>query len=90
MVRACSLSLILFPRASALYKTSMRYMLNSHYCFLVNRLICFKILRFCSCMLAWGMVRACSLSLILFPRASALYKIVERIIKIVCYLSCEP
>ncbi|PTI70336.1 hypothetical protein BU073_10690 [Mammaliicoccus vitulinus] len=26
-------------------------------------------------MLAWGMARACSLSHILFPRASALYKI---------------
>ncbi|PTI90458.1 hypothetical protein BU071_02620, partial [Mammaliicoccus vitulinus] len=30
---------------------------------------------FVKCMLAWGMARACSLSLILFPRASALYKI---------------
>ncbi|PTI30599.1 hypothetical protein BU073_01405 [Mammaliicoccus vitulinus] len=35
------------------------------------------------------MARACSLSLILFPRASALCKIVENSIKIYCYLSCE-
>ncbi|PNZ35747.1 hypothetical protein CD107_10870 [Mammaliicoccus vitulinus] len=34
-----------------------------------------------------GMARACSLSLILFPRASALCKIVENILKIFCYLS---
>ncbi|RIN17172.1 hypothetical protein BU075_02565 [Mammaliicoccus vitulinus] len=37
-----------------------------------------------------GMARACSLSLILFPRASALCKIVENILKIFCYLSCGP
>ena len=32
------------------------------------------ILRFCTCMLAWGMARAISLSHILFPQASALTK----------------
>ncbi|RTX88083.1 hypothetical protein CD108_05785 [Mammaliicoccus vitulinus] len=36
----------------------------------------FYVADFVKSMLAWGMARACSLSLILFPRASALYKII--------------
>ncbi|OOV78971.1 hypothetical protein B2G86_01185 [Mammaliicoccus fleurettii] len=62
MVRACSLSRILFPQASALYKIALNiYFFIKSFDFV------------CAC-LPRGMVRACSLSLILFPQASALTK----------------
>ncbi|RTX89159.1 hypothetical protein CD129_05150 [Mammaliicoccus fleurettii] len=59
MARACSLSHILFPQASALYK-------------IVGNIYFFKSCDFVCACLPRGMARACSLSRILFPQASAL------------------
>src|SRR5699024_10244767 len=61
------------------YKSSEESIkIDSSLLFLVkNEMIFLYNFQFCSCMLAYVMVRSYSLSHILFPRASAFYKIVN-------------